>query len=200
MTEENSLTAQVKEYYNKGLFAFEKKNYDYAIELFSQALTLKKDFAQARHYLRLSAQRKFQENPPPAPMLILNKIKNLPFLIKAIVLDLKNQPAQAIEEYENILRSEPNNTYILTRLAQDLLREADTTSALKVFEEIRTINPNNIMALKNSGKLYSQMDNYSAARECYETILKISPHDQEAEKGMKNLDALGAIRESFGQT
>ena len=64
MPEQDPSSGQVKEYYNKGLLAFEKKNYDYAIELFSQALTLKKDFADARHYLRLSEQRKFQENPP----------------------------------------------------------------------------------------------------------------------------------------
>ena len=55
---------QVKDYYSKGLFAFEKKNYDYAIELFSHALSLKRDLADARHYLHLAAQRKLQENPP----------------------------------------------------------------------------------------------------------------------------------------
>lgn len=191
---------QVNEYYNKGLFAFEKRNYDYAIELFSQALSLKKDFADARHYLRLSEQRKFQENPPGRLAVVLNKITNFPSLIKAIIFDIKNQPALAINEYEKALRSEPNNTYILTRLAQDLLKERDATSALKVFEEIRVINPNNIVALKNLGQIYSQLDNYSAARECYETILKIVPHDAEAEKGIKNLDALGAIKDSFSQS
>lgn len=190
---------EVKQYYNKGLLAFEKKNYDYAIELFSQALALKKDFADARHYLWLSEQRKFQQNPPGTITIFLNKVKNLPFLLKAILLDIKNQPAQSIDEYEKILRNEPNNTYILTRLAQDLLKERDESSALRVFEEIRLINPNNIVALKNLGQIYSHLDNYSSARQCYETILKIVPHDPEAEKGIKNLDALGAIKQSFGQ-
>ncbi len=200
MAEENSLSHEAKKYYNKGLFAFEKKNYDYDIELFSQTLSLKKDFADARHYLRLSEQRKFQENPPGAISLFFNKIKNSPLLLKAIILDIKNQPAQATDEYEKILRSEPSNTYVLTRLAQDLLKERDVPSALKAFEEIRLIDSNNIVALKNLGQLYSQMDNYSSARQCYETILKILPHDLEAEKGIKNLDALGAIKQSFGQT
>ncbi len=198
MAEENSQAQQkVNEYYNKGLFAFEKKNYDYAIELFSQALSLKKDFADARHYLRLSEQRKFEENPPGVLTTLFNKIINLPSFVKAIIFDIKNQPGLSIDEYEKILRSEPNNTYILTRLAQDLLKERDAASALKVFEEIRVINPNSIVALKNLGQIYSQMDNYLAARECYETILKIVPHDPEAEKGIKNLDALGTIKDSF---
>lgn len=70
MSEESFPVQQAREYYNKGLFAFEKKNYDYAIELFFQALNLKKDFADARHYLRLSEQGKFQENPPAAPVLL----------------------------------------------------------------------------------------------------------------------------------
>ena len=197
---QDHLSPQALEYYNKGLLAFEKKNYDYAIELFSQGLSLKKDFADARHYLRLSEQRKFKENPPGLLAILFNKIKNLPILVKTIILDIKNEPASAIDEYEKILRSEPSNTYILTRLAQDLLKERDTASALKAFEEIRQINPQNILALKNLGMLYSQMDNYSQARRCYEAILKSSPHDPEAEKGIKNLDALGAIKDSFGQS
>ncbi|MCQ9208137.1 MAG: hypothetical protein NG712_02030 [Omnitrophica bacterium] len=198
--EQSSLPQPAKEYYNKGLFAFEKKNYDYAIELFAQALTLKKDFADARHYLRLSEQKKFQENPPPTVLVLLNKIKNLPSLLKALICDIKNKPDCAIDEYEKILKAEPNNTYILTRLAQDLLKERDANSALRTFEEIKLIDPRNIVALKNLGQLYSQMDNYALARQCYESILKVLPHDPEAEKGIKNLDALGAIKESFGQS
>ena len=197
MPEQNPSSGQLKEYYNKGLLAFEKKNYDYAIELFSQALTLKKDYADARHYLRLSEQRKLQENPPNIFSGFFNKVKNLPLLIKTIILDIKNQSSPAIDEYEKILRTEPNNIYILTRLAQDLLKERDVASALKTFEVIKLIDPENIMALKNLGQLYSQMENYSSARQCYEAILKISPHDAEAEKGIKNLDALGAIKDSF---
>jgi len=189
---------QAKEYYNKGLFAFEKKNYDYAIQLFSQALSLKKDFAEARHYLRLSEQRRLQAEHQSIVTTILNKIKNLPSLIQSIIYDIKNNSDCAIEEYEKILKTEPNNIYILTRLAQDLLKERDMQSALKTFEVIKLIDPKNIVALKNLGQLYSQMENYSAARESYQAILKVSPHDVEAEKGIKNLDALGAIKESFG--
>ncbi len=199
MAEENFLPPQAKEYYNKGLFAFEKKNYDYAIELFSQALRLKKDFADARHYLRLAEQKKFQANPPAVAVILFNKIKNFPLFLKAIIHDIKNESSPAIGEYERILRSEPTNTYILTRLAQDLLKEGDVNSALKVFEAVRLINPNHIIALRHLCQLYSQMDNYASARKCYEAILKIIPHDPEAEKGIKNLDALGAIKESFGQ-
>jgi len=199
MAEQSSSPVETQEYYNKGLLAFEKKNYDYAIELFLQAVTFKKDFADARHYLHLSEQRRSQETPPLKIGILFNKIKNLPSLLKALSCDIKNESGCAIDQYEKILKSEPNNTYILIRLAQDLLKERDTLSAQKVFEEIRLIKPNNIVALKNLGQLYSQMDNYPSARQCYETILKIVPHDPEAEKGIKNLDALGAIKKSFGQ-
>ncbi len=191
---------QAKDYYNKGLFAFEKKNYDYAIGLFSQALALIKDFAAARHHLRLAEQERLKQQPHLKAFSFLNKIKNLPFLLKAIVLDIKNLPAAAVEEYEKILKSEPNNTYILTRLAQDLLKEQDTASALKVFEEIRLIDFHNVVALKSLGQLYAQTDDYASARKCYEDVLKISPHDHEAEAGIKNLDALGAIKEGFSQS
>lgn len=185
-------------YYNKGLLAFEKKNYDYAIELFAQALSIKRDFADARHYLRLSEQRKVKSEPKNIVNTLVIKLRNLPFLIQAIIYDIKNGSNHAIDKYEKILRTEPNNIYILTRLAQDLLKERDVESALKTFEVIKLVDPKNIIALKNLGQLYSQMENYSSARSCYQTVLKLSPHDAEAEKGIKNLDALGAIKDSFG--
>lgn len=200
MTHEIIFSANVNEYYNKGLLALEKKNYDYAIELFSQALMIKKDFPEARHYLHLAAQKKFTEYPPAVISIVFNKLKNAVFLLKAILLDTKRLTSAAMNEYEKILRSDPLNLYALSRLAQDLLKENDDASALKVLEEIKTHDPHNVNALKYMGQLYSQMDNYSEARLCYEAILKIHPHDPEAEKGLKNLDALGAIRESFGQT
>ncbi|MFH1245271.1 MAG: tetratricopeptide repeat protein [Candidatus Omnitrophota bacterium] len=200
MNNEISIPANVNEYYNKGLLALEKKNYDYAIELFSQALLLRKNFPEARHYLHLSAQRKITERPPALFNVIFNKLQNYIFLMKAILLDTRKLFSLAINEYEKILRSDPMNIYVLNRLAQNLLKENDAASALKILEEIKTIDPHNLNALKYLGQLYSQMDNYSEARQSYEAILKIRPHDAEAEKGIKNLDALGAIRESFGQT
>jgi tetratricopeptide (TPR) repeat protein len=192
-------TQQAKEYYNKGLFAFEKKNYDYAIELFSQALIIKRDSAQARHYLHLSAQNKSRQHPPTKLHSLLQKIWNSPLLLKAVILDIKKHFSSAIDVYEKILKSDPNNIFILTRLARDLLKQEDSASALNVFEEILAIDHNNIPALKNLGQLYSQSDNYPSARKCYEAVLKLVPHDQDAEKGLNNLAALGAIKESFGK-
>lgn len=198
MIDGEAVPQQVKDYYNKGLFAFEKKNYDYAIELFSQAVSLKKDFADARNYLHLSAQRKFQKNKPNNFGFLLQMIKNLPALVKGIIADIKNQPQLAIDNYEELLKSDPNNTYILVRLAQDLLNTRDYLSAIKTFELIRCVDPTNITSLKNLAKLYSQNDNYAKSRECYQSILKFIPHEAEAEKGLKNLDALGTIKDSFG--
>lgn len=200
MPEANSLPEQAKQYYNKGLFALEKKNYNYAIELFSQAVNLKKDYASARHHLRLAEQKKFELNPPNALLSFLHKVKSFPFLLKALILDMKNKPVLAIDRYEKVLRNQPNNTYILTRVAQNLLKQQDAPSALEVFEEIRLLDPDNIVALKNLGTLYSQTENFTLARQCYEAALKALPHDPEAEKGIKNLDALGAIKESFSSS
>jgi tetratricopeptide (TPR) repeat protein len=91
---------QASEYYNKGLFAFEKKNYDYAIELFSQALKIKKDSPQTRHYLHLAAQKKAQQNPPTKLHSLLQKTWNLPLLVKAVILEMKKELSLAIDEYE----------------------------------------------------------------------------------------------------
>ena len=42
---------ELKEFYNNGLLAFEKQNYDYAIDIFSQIISDQYDHLEARHYL-----------------------------------------------------------------------------------------------------------------------------------------------------
>ena len=46
------------EFYTKGILAFEKQNYDYAIEIFSQIISAQYDHLEARHHLHLSLQKK----------------------------------------------------------------------------------------------------------------------------------------------
>lgn len=197
--EEQQSTEKAKEYYDKGVLALDKQNYDYAVELFAHALSLKHDFPDARHMLRVAVKKKQEANPPSKLLIVFNQIKGFLPQLKAGIFESKNEPLKAIEQYEKILRDNPVNTQVLNKLAKVFLKENHKASAIKTFEEILDIDAKNLPALKNLGELYSHSDEYQKAKTCYERVLKIHPRDPEAEKGLKNLDALGTIRDSFTQ-
>ena len=62
----------LKEFYDKGILAFEKQNYDYAIEIFSQIISSKYDHLEARHYLHLSLKNRAGDAAPSFITNIIN--------------------------------------------------------------------------------------------------------------------------------
>lgn len=192
-----NLPKEVKDLYDKGIFAFDRKNYEYAIELFSQAIKLKYDFSEARHYLRFSQQRFLKEKPPKFPFFILNKFQCLVCRLWVFIFYSKGDFKRAIDEYEKILRKEPFNEKILLKLARIFLKLEDINSALRTLEEVVQLNPANVEALKKLGELYIKTDNLSNARSCFSAVLAISPSDLDAEKFLRNLDALGTLKKNF---
>ncbi len=194
---ELNLPKEVKDLFDKGMFAFERKNYEYAIELFSQAIKLKYDFAEARHYLRFAQQRFLKENPPKFPLFILNKFRCPVYKLRIFIFYSRGEFKRAIDEYEKFLRKDPFNEKALLKLARIFLKLEDINSALRTFEEVVQLNPANVEALKKLGELYIKTDNLSSARSCFSAVLAISPHDLDAEKFLRNLDALGTLKKSF---
>lgn len=194
---DNETPREIKDLFDKGMQAFARDNYEYAIELFSQALRLKFDFADARHYLRLSQQRFLRERPPKFPAKAVSKLKYLIYKLRALIFYLRGDTKRAIYEYEKLLSNEPFNEKVLLELAIIFRRENQVNSALRTFEEVVQLNPKNIAALKNLGELYMQTDVLSKARSCFKTVLSISPRDLDAEKFLRDLDALGTLKRNF---
>ena len=71
-----NLPPDIKNNYQKAISAFDRKNYDYVINLLTQVLNLKFDFAEARHLLHLSRREKYKATPGSPLKNILCGIKN----------------------------------------------------------------------------------------------------------------------------
>jgi tetratricopeptide (TPR) repeat protein len=194
------ISQHAKDCYEKGLFAFNKENYDYAIELFTQVLAFKPDYVDAWHMLWLSLRKSLEKNPPSPLKRLSHNIRGWLPTLKGNFATSKGRYKEAIKEYQKVIFHTPLNTSILTKIANILLKQNLFDNATKIFEEIIQIDANNLFALKNLGRLYLNRKDYLKARAFYEKALKISPHDSEAERELKNLDALGTIEESFGTT
>lgn len=188
---------QAKQYYDKGLAAYEKANYDYAIELLSQAILLDPANVSARHTLRCAEREKLKASPPS----LLGKAKSTILAWVVSWFQTQKDSARAMTACEKALRANPNNVAALTKLARLALKADMVDVAKKTFEEIFEAAPNNIFALKKLATICLQKGELDKAKLYFEHILKLTPHDREADKGLKDLDALKTIEEGkWGKT
>ena len=185
---------ELKEFYNKGLLAFEKQNYDYAVDIFSQILSVKYDHAEARHYLHLSLQKRAEGSRPS----ITSSVNKLFLSMQANGLLKKDNIPACLEILEKILISNPNDSETLKKIADIFYKKGMVPHAINNLEEARLTNPKDIDALKKLGELYVKREDYHNAKAVYESALKINPNDTEVLKSLKNLDALGTMKREFG--
>jgi tetratricopeptide (TPR) repeat protein len=185
---------ELKEFYNKGLLAFEKQNYDYAIEIFSQIVSIQYDHLDARHHLHLSLQKKTEGSRAS----IASPINKLLLTMKADGLLKKDDIPGCLEALEKIIASNPRDSETLKKIADIFYKKGMTSHAINNLEEARLANPKDIDVFKRLGELYMKKEDYHNAKAVYESALKINPNDTDVLKSLKNLDALGTIKQEFG--
>jgi len=184
----------LKEFYNKGLLAFEKQNYDYAIEIFSQIISAQYDNLEARHYLHLALQKKAQGSKAS----LASSVNKVFLSMQSNNLLKKDNIQGALEILEKIIASNPNDSETLKKIAAIFYKKGLLLHAINNLEEARALNPKDIDMLKKLGELYVKREDYRNAKATYESALKINPNDTEVLKSLKNLDALGTIKKEFG--
>lgn len=192
------LPPEVEDYYEKGMAAIKRENYDYAIELFTSALALKQDFAAARFYLWFALKERQNRSTDPLKIKrLLKKILGFFLRLRAVSIKKSGRTWEAIYQLEKAMRVDPSSAGTLTAIANCFLSEGQTPNAIKMLEAIVQMNNRNAKALKKLGALYMEMENYEKARAYYQATLKVDPYDIDAERGIKNLEALKTIQRSF---
>ncbi len=185
---------ELKEFYNKGLLAFEKQNYDYAVEIFSQIISIQYDHLEARHYLHLSLQKKAEGSKPS----LASSVNKLFLSMQANGMLKKGNIPGCLEILEKIIASNPNDFETLKNIADIFYKKGMMLHAINNLEEAKLANPKDIDVLKKLGELYVKREDYHNAKATYESALKINPNDTEVLKSFKNLDALGTLKREFG--
>ena len=184
----------INEYYQKGISALEKKNYDYAIEMLLQVVLEEPLFADARRELHRAEREKFQEHPHSLFSLIFTRLNNfIPFLL-ALYHDSRKHNEKAIAFYEDLLKSEPQNKLLLRKIAHLALKNQWVDVAIIAFESLAEIHSDNAALAKQLGDLYRDKQDVEKASYYFKKSLEIKPHDQQVSKALKDLEALRTIQ------
>jgi len=198
LTQNDNIPKEVKDYYEKGIAAVKRENYDYAVELFSAALALKQDFAEARYFLWFALWERKKKVPDPLRIrAAFSGISALLPALKGLSLKKRGKTWEAIYQLEKAMKLDPGNANTLNAIAECLISEGQTFNAIKILEGIPLIDKKNYKALVKLGQLYRSVDNYDKARAYYEAALRVNPNDTEAERAIKDLDALTTLKGSF---
>ncbi|MFA5148598.1 MAG: tetratricopeptide repeat protein, partial [Candidatus Omnitrophota bacterium] len=158
----NALPKQIKDYYDKGITAIQRENFAYAVDLFSSALALKEDFAEARYYLWYSLWENSKRHSNIFSK-ILGKVTSTVLSMQAMSMQKTGKTSQAIYTYEKAMRADPGNTSVLNAIADCLISGGQTLAAIKILEGVPLINNNDYTCLKKLAGLYRSVENYDKA-------------------------------------
>lgn len=195
----SNLSPQANEFYQKGLAALKKKNYDYATALFKDILKLHPGFTLCQHKLWMSIREKRKSFPPSFFSLVIEKLKIAFLGLKFLSYLVANKIERAILAQEQIILLNPDNTSALHGLATIFMRQGAREKAKVTFEQIILCDQKNIPALKALAQLYFEEEDYQKAKLMAKFLSELRPHDLAAEKILKDIAAIGAIKEGFNQ-
>ncbi|MEI6084695.1 MAG: tetratricopeptide repeat protein [Verrucomicrobiota bacterium] len=190
-TTPENLDRRAREFYNKAFAALDRNNLDYAIVMFLQTLAIAPNFTLGRKYLR-AAQMKRAETLGTMKRMLAS-VKVAPTVTKAKLAIAKN-PLEAIQIIEHALNDDPKNGQALMTLAEAAEAAQLYETAAQTLDTYTRFNPRDIKALHWLGRMYSAMGNHELARELYERLLQTNPNDFDAQKGLKDSTAHGAMQ------
>lgn len=183
--------------YQKGLNAIQLKNWDYAIELFTEVLKLAPQHPTARTNLRIAEFRKFETHRFPLWFKISSRLFKIPSYIKVFIYRHKRNWLGILNELEKPLKLYPKNINLLKKQAQAAEMAGLLEIASGIYEMIYIVRPTDVSNLKKLARLYHDLNQPEKARAYYEKALGIAPMDYEARKGLQDLAALGTIAKGW---
>jgi tetratricopeptide (TPR) repeat protein len=170
--------------------AGDRRNYEYAIDLYLQALKLEPNHPSCRRELRAIENRMVKEKGSN----FWAKAKSIFFCVLAWAFLTIKKYEQATAKAEEALKYDPGRVMAMMLLGRALVDCGHYQGSVAVFEDVRTLNAggNNktlLEALHELGIAYEMVDEIPKAQEVWETVLKMSPGDREGTVKLRDLSA-----------
>jgi tetratricopeptide (TPR) repeat protein len=179
----------IEKLYDTGYQAFERGNYEYAIEMFKRIIFVTPEHVKARKSLR-ATERKLVGQPKKGLGGINFK------LMFATIGNMKKKANRLIETCEEILVKDPWNKQALTVLGQAALAGGFPETAVLTFEDLASMDREgkDIKVLKFLGRAYKLKEDYENAIKTFQKLQRIKPNDNEARDEMRDLGAKQSLK------
>lgn len=189
-----SVPKKAVDLYERGLGAAEKKNYDYAITLYLEALKQGPTFIVARTKLRETEMEKWNSSKAPAALRkIGGGLLSVPYWVAAFWNESFGNMNAALRAYEGVLKRDPTNAVALKGHAKAALKLDMAEIAVNSMEYVYKANPNNESNQRLMGDIYRANGQIEEAKVAWQKVLAKKPTDKEALKALHDLAALATI-------
>jgi tetratricopeptide (TPR) repeat protein len=182
----------------KGRDAADRANYDYAISLLTNALTIEPDFLPARKLLRGVQTKKFQKSGGMFKRAAVAARYSAQLMMAKS--QVQKKPAEVMKFAEEVLSEDPTNTTALELLCDAALAAKYFDTAVHAMESVAEASPKKVPVLHKLAEVYSAAHRYDKARDTYDRILEISPIDARAKQGIRDAEAARSMKEGNWDT
>ncbi len=180
---------QVRDMFNKGCMAFERGNYEYAIDLLMACVEAVPGFLQARKFLRAAEIKLFQEKKGSLFSRMTGGFSSMPTYMAAMAALKAGKAQNALTQAEKLLRNDPLNVKYIMLFADAAIAAGLPEAAVQTLEVARETYPDDADIIEHLGHLYTQLEQPKLARQTFERLCELRPHDPAAIKALKDATA-----------
>jgi tetratricopeptide (TPR) repeat protein len=181
--------ADVEKLFEKGSEAFNKKNWDYAIEIFKNIVQIDPNHVKSRQALRMTAIQKGKQVGFPG------KMSSSIYGAKAQASMAVQKGDKKIQVAQDYLNGDPLHTNVRLALGAALAEGNYTDGAITEYEHVLQDDSSNTVAMKALGTLHAKKGDHKKAIEYYSKVSALDPTDREVAGQLKNLLAENTIKQ-----
>lgn len=182
---EIEIPKKARDLMEKGMSALERKNYDFAMDMFLASLDIEPRFLQARKLLRATSIKKFKETGGVMTRVLAAVGGVLP-LVAGFLAIKSGKSAKALRMAENLLRKDPLFPPFIRLSCKAAEACGMPEVAVHTLSLARDNYPDNVKIISWLGRLYTATNQLAEARECFEKVVELRPHDAIAVRDLKD--------------
>jgi tetratricopeptide (TPR) repeat protein len=190
----SELPRDLRELYERGNAALQKKNYDYAIAIYNQVLSKEPAFYPGREALRCCQLAKAGSGGGFFKKMF-GTAGASPQLAKA-QFQVRNNPVETLATCEQILNSDPNSTAAHKLLAEAAMALELYKTAVLSLEIAYKNNPRDLDIGQRLGEALTAAGQIARAETIYTELQQANPHNSEISMALKNLAARKTMSDS----
>jgi tetratricopeptide (TPR) repeat protein len=190
----NAIPRPQRDQYDKALTAINRNNLDYAITILAQLLSIEPAFFEARQALRAAQFKRGAASQTGFFKKMIGGATSQPALAKA-QLTLRKNPLEAVQQLEEILNNDPQNTGAHKLLAEAATAAGLTKTAILSLEILYKNNPRDRDLVLQLGDCYTAAGLTQKAETVFNDWLRQRPNDPEMLQHLKNVTARATMAE-----
>ena len=181
---------RAEEYYQKGVMALEKNQYDYAIQNFKSAISLDQTLRKARSGIILARSRKLKKTEATPNSLNFQAALSL---WKAFFFERIKKLEKAADSYEDYLAIMEPQAQVYLRLGEIYWKMNQFADAMDNLQNALKLVPTHAPALRDLGHIYLHQGLLNEARQVFDRYLQLVPTDSKVLSELKNIEAMLTI-------